>query len=1414
MSQLENLLRPVPALFARYYPELAAGHLPGFVPFDFRTFARSYCAEIVRDKQYVHLLGFPPDALREKDAKAHIRLADLFVPTVFRKQQNREERTGLADLLNAERSVLVLGDPGMGKTMLLTFLALLHADGVATLAEYTPPPKRIPLFVSLREYALEDQAHNVSLLEYLAKRCSRFSELRHAHPAFFEASLRMGEAIVLLDGLDEVGSSAARKRMADRVRELRREYPDCPVWVTSRIHGYTHDIALPQDEFHHVLIGALDDAQVDDFLTRWYQIQLPDDPQKQAENKNSLRQAIFRTKQVRALASNPLLLTLMAFVHRFLGHLPQDRGELYEQCVNMLFRSWLDARERPEKHAYEHLGLATELPRGYLEALAFHVQEHGLLADDEASGARGLFSKDDALAFLTTHHLETDRRDPSISPLKAREEMREFVDYACDRVGLLVDRGGGKLSFLHLSFQEYLAASFDTVMTTIRDQEAVFVKHFRDPTWSEVFLLRLYLFARKRDRAGLNMFDDLVRALLDELERCDDITGWLLLGRALRDRHDIRQSQRRVILERLVRAWATSPVFEGDVYVVLEDIRVFATDVVQAELRAACAQVQSSGLPAEAVAALHLEEKLFGGVAGSAKRFFARADLPALLPDLVVFWDVPEIATLLAEKSTPEHWEAAFGALNGEDVHRCTLGWAIGATQCPVKSDATIVAAIRWVRRKINAEVESREAFAAQYPNAEFAPTFAQPGTLVLDGKSHQIETPLAFATRSLPPTTPLPHCDDARLAQGNLAIERFFSVQSRTPFAGPLTTFLTRFISDKLRQSHSHNATPGELPARVANTFVQEFVRDFGRYFDCTFVRDFVQNFGREYGQGLAGDFEGHFRARFARSFIRIFVRSFVEPVVRKAFEPNLMTADTPQSAFEDIPNLGTRLKMPTNRFRSELSAPRALPVLLADIGSIASIEWFLTLGRHLHAYFPDGVFPDNAWKMWLAANPMWAFWSALAWNEHAKLFQQNHGKLDGPLGALMLAHADYASLMTGLDLENAEDYPIWKSLVEAAGPEQIEKLRRFVSASAPAQPPSPAPVPIPKPAPAPEPAPLFTYLHLSDMHFGLPKAGDRHHQSTVLAALRDEFLTWSSKSLPRPDAIFITGDIAWAGKISDYDAASKWLDEILKILGLTSDRVFVVPGNHDADRSLTSDRMSKLLLAALREGTENLDEVLEDENSLDVLLRRKDAYLQFAKRFAPACHHPDIAPLQRLAWTHREQARGNLAVHIVGFDTALLAAGNDDAKKLRLGQAQNALLNDCAPEREFVVVLGHHPFNGEWLHPDEERDAAMLVRRRAHVYLAGHVHDHDSAQVISGGGTELLRVVAGAIYGGRQKDIPQGHSYSVGAVMPPFEGKPVRLRIHPRRFSFKQGDFRTDTDNVPDGKPYADFDLHRLKL
>ncbi|MDC3980733.1 metallophosphoesterase [Polyangium jinanense] len=1458
--ELVKLLRLVPALFARYYPESpeARALLPGFDGFDFHAFARLYREKIARGFEHVSLLGFPPDALRQKDARGDIRLADLFVPTRFITDDRDQKKPTLAQLLDRGRSALILGDPGMGKTTLLAFLSLLHSDPSVTLEGYRASPRRVPFFVSLREYALESHKTELALIDFLAVRARSDHSLSNAHAAFFEATLRMGEAIVLLDGLDEVGSSTTRSRVAKAVREFRAAYPRCPVWVTSRIHGYTADIALPRNEFEHLRIGPLADEDIDHFIKRWYRIQIPDNDRRREEQQNSLRRAVFRTSQVRALATNPLLLTLMAFVHRFLGHLPQERGELYEKCVDMLLRTWLDAKERPEKHAFERRALPTELPRAYLEKLALHVQFRAI---SDAHSVRGLFSRDDALDFLTQLHRErAEDEERDLSYDVAHAEMRDFIDFACDRVGLLVDRGGGKLSFLHLTLQEYLAAYAGSFDVDHEDEGRFVREHLGDGAWEEVLLLRWYVLARKRGERRRKLVRDLLGEIVDELTKTPEHPGWLTLGRAIRDGLVSRERDRRVILSVILSRWAQKPAFSGDIFLVLDDICEFGDSDLRSELRAACADLQEKGSTAEALAALHLEGKLLGDLPGAADRIRARPDLAELLPDLVVFRDEPALGTILDERSTVDHWATALAALGGTAVYRTTLGWLTGLSEAPVPFEAPFLGAARWLRERIRSEISSRLAYTEHYPERVHF-LLQSPYGWRLSDWTHTLTSPLAFrkipqALSALPQpapiTTTLRHPKLARDRMGDADLVEV-----------PIIERMVRFNQDALAAFPQGEPIPEDAVHRIATAFVRTVVRTFAWSFPRsftgnpkpTFVREFVQSLGRDlrsdilrsFGRAFAQNFVRDFFRTLGRSFLRSFgtalgrdfVRDLVPAQDRRRYVKLLGNPDASADALDwearwdqalgeeahvarvieqddfwwliyiHRPRLGIHAEARPPNLTFDLKNPLALPVLLADVGTLAANEWLFALSRHLHVHPSDEKSSDEAWETWLDQNPVDAFWVAFAWDEHAKLIRRHHGRLDGPLGALALAHADYASLMTGFDL--VATCPTWKSLLDEAGPEKVAALRVLgatpAAASAPASAAASAPASAPAAAsvsaPAPEAAPLFTWLHLSDLHFGLPGAGDRHNQSQILSILRDDLSTLDRQKVPRPDAILVTGDIAWSGKPDQYAEASKWLLDVAQRLGLAKDRIFVVPGNHDVDRSIDADRNVKRLLRGLRGGDDDLDDALENPDDLDLLRRRQAAYLEFAAAFAPACRD--------LFWSSTETTREGLSLRLIGANTSLLAAGDDDARKLRLGQRQRALLNDAARERELVLVLGHHPLEDDWL--AEQRDLARFLGSRAHAYLAGHVHDAKSERIVTGGGADALRIIAGAVYGGRERDIPHGHAYSVTSIHHAPSGGAV-LRVHPRRFSFKNYDFRQDIDSTDEGRSYAEHPLARLSL
>jgi len=340
-----------------------------------------------------------------------------------------------------------------------------------------------------------------------------------------------------------------------------------------------------------------------------------------------------------------------------------------------------------------------------------------------------------------------------------------------------------------------------------------------------------------------------------------------------------------------------------------------------------------------------------------------------------------------------------------------------------------------------------------------------------------------------------------------------------------------------------------------------------------------------------------------------------------------------------------------------------------------------------------------------------------------------------------------------------------------------------------------------------------LFRWIHLSDIHTG---HGDRAYawdQRLVLDEIvRDIAALREKEPAPPINAILVTGDIAntGAGRTpTEYDDAAKWLHRVAAAAGVTPAQIFLVPGNHDVDRGADRDDAVKQLVTDLREGTKSLDDALTDAAPRALLARRMARYLDFAGQFAPVGATPD----ERLHWVHRLVAPSGLAVRLVGLNTTLLAAGDDDQGKLRVGMKQIGHAFADMQESELVLALGHHPLGGGWLFDQPEIEP--WLKKHAHALLTGHVHVANAEESRSGAGSSFLRVVAGSAHGDHMPTgIPAGHGYSFGAIVRGNDGA-IHARITPRKWSAPNVmGFRPDVDNLPENQPYSDHLLPRLRL
>lgn len=102
------------------------------------------------------------------------------------------------------------------------------------------------------------------------------------------------------------------------------------------------------------------------------------------------------------------------------------------------------------------------------------------------------------------------------------------------------------------------------------------------------------------------------------------------------------------------------------------------------------------------------------------------------------------------------------------------------------------------------------------------------------------------------------------------------------------------------------------------------------------------------------------------------------------------------------------------------------------------------------------------------------------------------------------------------------------------------------------------------------------LTFVHLSDIHFSKDlsdvskydlDSGLRHAIMRDLKHLRPQFHQF--------DGVLISGDIAYAGKLEEYQTAITWLNEIAAALAFDPGQVWCVPGNHDVEAAISRQHL-----------------------------------------------------------------------------------------------------------------------------------------------------------------------------------------------------------------------------------------------
>ncbi|MBI1880321.1 MAG: SUMF1/EgtB/PvdO family nonheme iron enzyme [Chloroflexi bacterium] len=431
-------------------------------------------------------LGLLSLGSEEERRRAHEQLLALHEAERLVEEERRLQDRVTDALARAQRLV-ILGEPGAGKTISLCFIALMlaHGFGAARLGLDTP---YLPLKVRLADFARAlEQTPALSLDNFLLQ---VIAQAYASHPRlsdFLRLALEQGAGMILLDGLDEVGDDpvhgqSLRTRVVQRVQQFAdrwcaAERPNRLV-ITSRLEGYWSE---PLQDFEHVQLSPLRPPdEVREFLRRWYiaheqaydsTIPLTMAEQRAEQRIAELLPPVLEWPSVRRLATNPLLLTILALIHENLGRLPNRRIRLYEICAQTLIESWRQSQTGLPSALLAELGEETVIR--IMAPLAYWLHE-------SRPGGTASFQewRERLRQILGEEGYKAE----------AKEIADRFLHHARYQAGLLAERGLGQFGFFHLTFEEYLAAREIARQRVDRRQEMLRA-HWEDPRWHEVILL-------------------------------------------------------------------------------------------------------------------------------------------------------------------------------------------------------------------------------------------------------------------------------------------------------------------------------------------------------------------------------------------------------------------------------------------------------------------------------------------------------------------------------------------------------------------------------------------------------------------------------------------------------------------------------------------------------------------------------------------------------------------------------------------------------------------------------------------------------------------------------------------------------------------------------------------------------------